>query len=106
MSALPTTVSRPFLLESDLPGLTLRHRGKVRDVFDVPIYKDVGGVSDSLSRHAEAIYRNLNPADRQAAEALFKSITQQDIQEAVETAGGIGDDTIQQQSGTRVNPDR
>ncbi|MFT4198177.1 MAG: phosphoribosylaminoimidazolesuccinocarboxamide synthase [Pseudoxanthomonas sp.] len=24
------------LLESDLPGLTLRHRGKVRDVFDLP----------------------------------------------------------------------
>jgi len=28
---LPTT-----LLQSDLPGLPLRHRGKVRDVFDVP----------------------------------------------------------------------
>ncbi len=27
---------RPFLLESDLPGLVLRHRGKVRDVFDLP----------------------------------------------------------------------
>ena len=25
------------LLESDLPGLTLRHRGKVRDVFDLPL---------------------------------------------------------------------
>ena len=36
MFALPTTVSRPFLLESSLPGLTLRHRGKVRDVFDLP----------------------------------------------------------------------
>ena len=24
------------LLQSDLPGLTLRHRGKVRDVFDLP----------------------------------------------------------------------
>jgi phosphoribosylaminoimidazole-succinocarboxamide synthase len=33
---LPTTLLRPFLLESDLPGLTLRHRGKVRDVFDLP----------------------------------------------------------------------
>jgi len=32
MSAL----SRPYLLESNLPGLTLRHRGKVRDVFDLP----------------------------------------------------------------------
>jgi predicted metalloprotease len=39
-------------------------------------------------------------------QALFKSITQQDIQEAVETAGAIGDDTIQQRSGTRVNPDK
>ena len=27
---------RPTLLESDLPGLPLRHRGKVRDVFDLP----------------------------------------------------------------------
>ncbi|GAB3348203.1 phosphoribosylaminoimidazolesuccinocarboxamide synthase [Lysobacter tyrosinilyticus] len=29
-------MSRPYLLESNLPGLTLRHRGKVRDVFDLP----------------------------------------------------------------------
>ena len=29
-------MSRPFLLQSDLPGLPLRHRGKVRDVFDLP----------------------------------------------------------------------
>ena len=28
---MPTT-----LLQSDLPGLPLRHRGKVRDVFDIP----------------------------------------------------------------------
>ncbi len=27
---------RSFLLQSDLPGLPLRHRGKVRDVFDLP----------------------------------------------------------------------
>lgn len=27
---------RPSLSESDLPGLSLRHRGKVRDVFDLP----------------------------------------------------------------------
>ena len=33
---MPTTLLRPYLLESDLPGLTLRHRGKVRDVFDLP----------------------------------------------------------------------
>ena len=33
---LSTTLHRPYLLESDLPGLHLRHRGKVRDVFDLP----------------------------------------------------------------------
>ena len=33
---MSTTLLRPYLLESDLPGLTLRHRGKVRDVFDLP----------------------------------------------------------------------
>jgi len=31
-----TTLLRPYLLEADLPGLPLRHRGKVRDVFDIP----------------------------------------------------------------------
>ncbi|MFL6592084.1 MAG: phosphoribosylaminoimidazolesuccinocarboxamide synthase [Luteimonas sp.] len=29
-------MQRPFLLDSQLPGLHLRHRGKVRDVFDLP----------------------------------------------------------------------
>jgi len=33
---MSTTLLRPYLLESDLPGLVLRHRGKVRDVFDLP----------------------------------------------------------------------
>jgi uncharacterized protein len=37
---------------------------------------------------------------------LFKSISAQDIQDAVDTAGAIGDDTIQRRSGGRVNPDR
>jgi phosphoribosylaminoimidazole-succinocarboxamide synthase len=31
-----TTLLRPYLLESHLPGLPLRHRGKVRDVFELP----------------------------------------------------------------------
>jgi phosphoribosylaminoimidazole-succinocarboxamide synthase len=31
-----TSLLRPYLLESDLPGLALRHRGKVRDVFELP----------------------------------------------------------------------
>jgi predicted metalloprotease len=38
-------------------------------------------------------------------EALFKSITDQDIKDAVDTAGAIGDDTIQKQSGGQVSPD-
>ncbi len=33
---MATTPIQPALLESDLPGLALRHRGKVRDVFDLP----------------------------------------------------------------------
>jgi len=33
---LSNTVLRASLSESDLPGLPLRHRGKVRDVFDLP----------------------------------------------------------------------
>ena len=36
---------------------------------------------------------------------IFKSITDQDIQEGLDTAGAIGDDTIQKKSGGRVNPD-
>ena len=36
-------MNRPYLLESDLPGLALRHRGKVRDVFDLPPGPDGGG---------------------------------------------------------------
>jgi predicted metalloprotease len=38
-------------------------------------------------------------------QALFKSISAQDIQEAVETAEAIGDDAIQRQGGGQVNPD-
>lgn len=33
---MSTTLLRPALSRSDLPGLPLRHRGKVRDVFDLP----------------------------------------------------------------------
>jgi predicted metalloprotease len=36
---------------------------------------------------------------------IFKSITEQDVQEGIDTAGAIGDDTIQQKSGGQVNPD-
>ncbi|GAA0723418.1 neutral zinc metallopeptidase [Dactylosporangium roseum] len=38
-------------------------------------------------------------------DALFKSITESDIAEAIQAAEAIGDDTIQKRSGGRVNPD-
>jgi predicted metalloprotease len=38
-------------------------------------------------------------------DALFKSITSQDIAEAVQAAQAIGDDTIQKKAGGRINPD-
>jgi phosphoribosylaminoimidazole-succinocarboxamide synthase len=41
--------SRPSLLQADLPGLTLRHRGKVRDVFDLPDNRLLIVATDRLS---------------------------------------------------------
>ncbi|MEU8821026.1 neutral zinc metallopeptidase [Actinoplanes sp. NPDC048796] len=35
---------------------------------------------------------------------IFKSLTEQDIQEGIQTAGQIGDDTLQQKGGGTVNP--
>jgi predicted metalloprotease len=35
---------------------------------------------------------------------IFKSISDQDIQEGLDTASKIGDDTLQQRSGGSVNP--
>jgi len=39
-------------------------------------------------------------------EALFSSLTDQDIQQAIEAATAVGDDRIQQRSGGRVNPEQ
>ncbi len=41
----------------------------------------------------------------QAGRAIFSQVTQQDIQDAVNTAGAVGDDAIQKQAGQRVDPD-
>ncbi|KGQ20061.1 Phosphoribosylaminoimidazole-succinocarboxamide synthase [Lysobacter dokdonensis DS-58] len=41
--------TRPSLLEADLPGLPLRHRGKVRDVFELPGNRLLIVATDRLS---------------------------------------------------------
>jgi phosphoribosylaminoimidazole-succinocarboxamide synthase len=41
--------TRPSLLEADLPGLPLRHRGKVRDVFELPDNRLLIVATDRLS---------------------------------------------------------
>ncbi len=50
MATTTTHPLRPYLLESDLPGLALRHRGKVRDVFELP-----AGTSEAAGRGAEPL---------------------------------------------------
>jgi predicted metalloprotease len=35
---------------------------------------------------------------------IFKSLTADDIQQGIQTAGQIGDDTLQKQAGQQVNP--
>jgi phosphoribosylaminoimidazole-succinocarboxamide synthase len=49
MQASETGNTRPSLLEADLPGLPLRHRGKVRDVFELPDNRLLIVATDRLS---------------------------------------------------------
>ncbi len=46
---MSNTVLRPPLSESSLPGLPLRHRGKVRDVFDLPADRLPAGAASNES---------------------------------------------------------
>jgi hypothetical protein len=55
--------------------------------------------------YAGAWAKNATGTADAAGQKIFTSITEQDIQEGLDTAGAIGDDTIQKKSGGGVNPD-
>jgi hypothetical protein len=46
------------------------------DAFDTSDYEAVGTFSNCLSAHAEEVYGELNPRQKQVAESLFRNITQ------------------------------
>jgi uncharacterized protein len=48
--------------------------------------------------------KNATGTDDGSGQKIFTSITQQDIQEGLDTAAKIGDDTLQQRSGGTINP--
>jgi uncharacterized protein len=54
--------------------------------------------------YAGAWAKNAASTDTAKSVKIFKSITAQDIQEGLQTAGQIGDDTLQRRSGGTVNP--
>jgi len=53
--------------------------------------------------YAGAWAKNATGTDDASGQKIFTSITQQDIQEGLDTAAAIGDDTIQQRSGGSVD---
>ncbi|MFJ6196516.1 neutral zinc metallopeptidase [Micromonospora sp. NPDC092111] len=55
--------------------------------------------------YAGAWAKNATGTADERGQKIFKSITEQDIQQAIDTAEKIGDDAIQQRSGRPVNPD-
>jgi predicted metalloprotease len=50
--------------------------------------------------------RSATTTDDATGQALFSSLTDQDIQQAIQAATAVGDDRIQQRSGGRVNPEQ
>ena len=48
--------------------------------------------------------KNATGTDDGSGQKIFTSITEQDIQEGLQTASKIGDDTLQQRSGGTINP--
>jgi predicted metalloprotease len=71
-----------------------------------------GATSDSVRLELQAdCYagmwaRSATTTDDATGEALFSSLTDQDIQLAIQAATAVGDDRIQQRSGGRVNPEQ
>ncbi|WP_405104097.1 neutral zinc metallopeptidase [Micromonospora sp. NBC_01412] len=55
--------------------------------------------------YAGAWAKNATGTADEKGQKIFTSITEQDIQQAIDTAEKIGDDAIQQRSGRPVNPD-
>jgi len=54
--------------------------------------------------YAGAWAKNATGTDDGSGRKIFKSITTQDIQEGLDTASKIGDDTLQQRGGGTINP--
>jgi predicted metalloprotease len=54
--------------------------------------------------YAGAWAKNATGTDDTSGQKIFTSITEKDIQEGLDTAAKIGDDTLQQKSGGTVNP--
>ena len=50
--------------------------------------------------------RSATTTNDATGQALFSSLTDQDIQQAIQAATAVGDDRIQQRSGGRVNPEQ
>ncbi|SNT62571.1 hypothetical protein SAMN05421812_114119 [Asanoa hainanensis] len=55
--------------------------------------------------YAGAWAKNATQTADADGDPIFKSITDQDIKEGLDTAAAIGDDTLQKQAGQEVNPD-
>jgi len=54
--------------------------------------------------YAGAWAKNATGTDDAGGQKIFTSITQEDIQQGLDTAKAIGDDTLQQRQGGRLNP--
>jgi predicted metalloprotease len=71
-----------------------------------------GATSDSVRLELQAdCYagmwaKSATTTDDATGQALFSSLTDQDIRQAIEAATAVGDDRIQQRSGGRVNPEQ